>query len=787
MDNEKREYKLSTIMFINIQGFSALLGTDESLALDLLSEYNALLRPLIIQNHGQVVKTMGDVILAGFDSAYSAVQAGLEIQKAISHFAESTGRPEALSLRIGIHLGEVSLVEDNFVGEGVDVASRLQAYAQPGHICVSQEVCNVIRDKIKAKITGLGPIKIKNSLKDIYGFDIFPTDLPGASEATRQSLVDQQAADYKGVTRDGTPLQSGNQDKKAELSEKTLVDFIKDRKNGIDVKGMARLIGFPVEKVDKFLNNLEQRGIVSKNTDEHGVERFRVGGIGPANDTAGPKPQADQKDYQYKYEYKYEYNYDYDSGDRHGDRKSLMDLFIKEGGALDLMGIAQRLHVPPHRAFRLIRKLERKGIIEAAKDSEGQEVFRYTGAFTGSRRGRDANGYMERYNRKWERRRSGRGVLGNVISFLIMAPFFVWLNFKTSPQIPWAFIPIIFWFNGVIESIFNLISEKKKQKFFDKVPNLNEKKVRLIERFTNNFSRFFSHFFSYVTVNAFFVLAYILLLPVLQAFLETAPIHLPAPINWTTFLPWLQKGWFVFLVGGWGVGVFSHLIGSIASHFKLKSDLKREGIPLGKELRDLPDLPYPSPRYESEAGPSVVSGVKNEPDTVYTRMLRKAAAARETIVAQINSPDFTDKKWGEDIITVIDNYLKKMELLVKQSEEIDKLMHEMSLPKIDEEIAFYKNKLASDISEVLKSEYSKSLVQWEKHRDSLVQLKEQQEIIHTRLNSSLLALQQFQLNIAKMKALNMEAEGISLDQLKKTSDELTEYLSYLRDSYTELK
>ena len=150
-----RQRKLAAIMFTDIVGYTALMGRDEEKALQLLHENRDLIKPLIQSHRGEWLKEMGDGTLSSFASAVEAVNCALEIQQSLKDDPD-------LSLRIGIHIGDVVFEEGDVFGDGVNVASRLEPLAAPGGICVSGRVYDDIRNKPDIKTVYLGEQSLKN-------------------------------------------------------------------------------------------------------------------------------------------------------------------------------------------------------------------------------------------------------------------------------------------------------------------------------------------------------------------------------------------------------------------------------------------------------------------------------------------------------------------------------------------------------------------------------------------------------------------------------------------------
>ncbi len=142
-------------MFTDIVGYTALMGKDSASALELIRINKKIQKPLVEKHHGQWLKEMGDGALAKFGTALDAVLCAVDIQKAAR--ADLDGK-----LRIGIHSGDITIVNDDVYGDGVNVASRLESIADPGGIYISDAIEKAIRGQSDIKAKYLGESKLKN-------------------------------------------------------------------------------------------------------------------------------------------------------------------------------------------------------------------------------------------------------------------------------------------------------------------------------------------------------------------------------------------------------------------------------------------------------------------------------------------------------------------------------------------------------------------------------------------------------------------------------------------------
>ncbi len=153
---------LAAIVFTDVVGFSAHMQKDEETTLRLLKQDFDTMRELCIQHEGSVLKTTGDGLLMYYASAVQAVASALAIQRTFAELAKSRPADKNLMHRVGIHLGDVFVNNQDVMGDGVNIAARLQAEAEPGGICISQTVYHVVRNKLALQVTRLGPRELKN-------------------------------------------------------------------------------------------------------------------------------------------------------------------------------------------------------------------------------------------------------------------------------------------------------------------------------------------------------------------------------------------------------------------------------------------------------------------------------------------------------------------------------------------------------------------------------------------------------------------------------------------------
>jgi TolB-like protein/class 3 adenylate cyclase/Flp pilus assembly protein TadD len=163
MPHEGTEHRrLAAIMFMDMVGYGAPTQSNEALALALLEEHRQLVRGIIPRYQGREIKTIGDGFLIEFASALAAVNCGVRIQRALRDRNAAQTPERAVWLRIGIHLGDIVGRENDIVGDGVNLAARIEPLAEPGGICISNAVFEQVHNKMDHPLIHLGAAELKN-------------------------------------------------------------------------------------------------------------------------------------------------------------------------------------------------------------------------------------------------------------------------------------------------------------------------------------------------------------------------------------------------------------------------------------------------------------------------------------------------------------------------------------------------------------------------------------------------------------------------------------------------
>jgi class 3 adenylate cyclase len=160
------ERVLAAIMVTDMVGFSRDMEMNEQQTCSKLLKHNEIIRNNLELHRGRELKTMGDSFLVRFNSAVDAVSAAIDIQEDFSKYNQNEHDDDKILVRIGIHIGDVLIMGEDIIGSGVNVAARIEPLAEPGGICISADVYNLVRKSVDVKVLSLGKQELKN-IRDV--------------------------------------------------------------------------------------------------------------------------------------------------------------------------------------------------------------------------------------------------------------------------------------------------------------------------------------------------------------------------------------------------------------------------------------------------------------------------------------------------------------------------------------------------------------------------------------------------------------------------------------------
>jgi class 3 adenylate cyclase len=180
--------RLTCILAADAVGYSQLMGQDEEGTIRVLSAHRAVIDGIIAFHEGRIVSTAGDSVIAEFSSAVDSVRCAVEIQEALKTRNDSLPEHRQMRFRIGVNLGDVVVKNDDLLGDGVNVAARLETMAEPGGICISSSVYDQITGKLDLGFHDIGNQTLKNISRPIHVYRV-----SGAGAPLREQVLAPQA------------------------------------------------------------------------------------------------------------------------------------------------------------------------------------------------------------------------------------------------------------------------------------------------------------------------------------------------------------------------------------------------------------------------------------------------------------------------------------------------------------------------------------------------------------------------------------------------------------------
>jgi adenylate cyclase len=178
--------KLTTIFTADVQGYSRLMAADEEGTLATLKKYRDAMARLIEAHSGRVVNTWGDGLIAEFPSVVESVRAAIDVQSELAEYNADRSADERMLFRIGINLGDVIAEGGDIYGDGVNIAARLQASAEPGGIVISNTVYDQVRNKMTVGFEFLGQLSVKNIEEAVPSYAVRIGDTPAAESEPKE-------------------------------------------------------------------------------------------------------------------------------------------------------------------------------------------------------------------------------------------------------------------------------------------------------------------------------------------------------------------------------------------------------------------------------------------------------------------------------------------------------------------------------------------------------------------------------------------------------------------------
>jgi len=247
--------RLSAIMFTDIVDYSKLMGRDESAAMTLLENKKEIISPIIAEFNGKIKKSGGDGYLIEFSSAVDAVRCAKKVQNTISEFNITQNDAEKIVIRIGIHLGDILIKDNDIYGNDVNIASRIEPLAEPGGICISQTVYDQIKNNVEIQTANLGEKELKNISDKVGIFKV----LIEAQTTVNKSKNEENGNDDSEASIDNEETSEQEDAKQSfDIPEKVVINE-GDEKVDINIDKEGKEVTINVENKDEKISGSKKK------------------------------------------------------------------------------------------------------------------------------------------------------------------------------------------------------------------------------------------------------------------------------------------------------------------------------------------------------------------------------------------------------------------------------------------------------------------------------------------------------------------------------------------------
>ncbi len=439
-----------------------MMEKDEARTLALLQTHNGIIEKAVAERGGAVIKTIGDAFLIDFRNTVDALQSALEIQYRL-YYHNKANPNFPLLVRIGVHLGDIYFYENDALGEGINIAARLQSIAHPGCICMSGEVYSHVLNKVEFKADKLGRVSLKNSSKEIAAYEIATPNVefdPNRDTRTIGRLDGDAAPDGSAPAQSARPGSAVDSGAGPELRRRILAD-IKARGRRPSAAEMLRTYGSE-PGAGAVVADLAASGFLVEAVGAH---------AGPLSD-GGPAAPAP-------------------------DGESEWRRYVSQRSA------GHPGHWPEHRfAARLERHAARRALRESYRGGDKWEgKLRDSKFMSAADAAEDYEGYAARV--RSEARGAVPGFIGHLVPFAAVNAGLMALNAAVSPGFPWAIFPFGGWAIGLLEHLTAALRRRDRAQDLALLPPLDAPRLGVFKKLQRKIDSFQLHCASTVSVSAF--------------------------------------------------------------------------------------------------------------------------------------------------------------------------------------------------------------------------------------------------------------------------------------------
>lgn len=762
---EKTDYRLAAIMFTDIRGFSRMMEKDEAGTIKLLQFHNELVVGVVKSHNGSVIKTIGDAFLIDFKNTVDALRSALEIQDKLYQYNQGhPGLP--LLLRIGLHLGDITFYENDALGEGINIASRLQSIAHPGCICMSQDVYNLVLNKIDFEAEKLGRVSLKNISKEIHAYEIVTPNVEFDPERDKPRPGYKPGAYANGgegeeevFTPEPTPVPGaapGKDDPSGgrDAIKRSILNDIKVQGRRLSIVEVREKYGMYGDEVEAVIADLALKGILQRQSPAASVPLPTPRPSTGASPGQAAPPAGKPASYTDRF---------MRIGEQIVDEvtRSIEDGLdrSRRGGEFDRHEARERAREIRDRIHEEIHEARRERAFPAPEEDFGDQRARElsgkwerklaNSSFSSVKENRIQDFSIYRDQVVSSARRGLAGLIPNAASWLGVSGLLLVINSRAPGwNVPWAFIPIVAWGVGVVEHFFAARRRKAKAREIERMPALNPDQLHLFKRIHLAKDAFVSHGVSTVSVS--------ILLGVINAFSNFMG-HMAIP---------------------WALIPTAALVFSFVSHAAVH-------FPRVKQLQAslLASLGL-SGSWEGNFGKGAAK-VEAIPQGPYQAMYAEALSIKSGIIEQLKQGKKRHGPMDKDLIPALDEYMGNIRLLATRAGEVDAIVDTIPMAALKTDKEELLRKEAEAVSDRMKKEYRKSVEEIERQETSFKELENQREMLKLRLKSGVNSLKQMRIEVARLSTMPEMDEDSAVLMVKQRSQEISQYLEDLRSGFDE--
>ncbi len=732
---DQKDYRLAAVVHTDIVGFSRMMDRDQAATLALIKQHNASVTALAAEHGGKVIKTVGDTALADFSSTVNAVRFATAIQQAVAGFRSSHPGSE-FSLRAGVHLGDIYFLEDDAIGEGINIAVRLQEVARPGTICISQEVYNLVVNRVDKQIVPIGEVSFKNITRAIQAYEI---------------VVDVEAA---AAAPAGHPDANQSFEPVPEELKPRILQEIKRLGRRISIDEARAILNVRSAAGERELQSLAQKGIVAarvrsdtghsgSSPEGQATAQGRTGGGSNQGSSARPGSSRVRGSGWEQWAQNIAREIESHVKDRTEGLGGPAEHRVRRHATIQAM----------REARRDVRRRARHGgwsdwdedIQERAAEGKWDRALSADfGEYPGGQGDNDTlvDDYRKHVAAGAERARAGfRGHAG---AYVAVNGILAVIWFTTGAGFPWFLIPAGAWAIGFITHLANVRRRSREAEEIQSIENLNREHLRIIRKLNRVRSSWVSHLVSNLSVSGFLFMLNMITSPGFP--------------------------WFIFPVGGMAIGLFSHFPVYAGKVRDLRKKLADAGARVGKRFRGQSPAFMPGSQAAGDQSPGA-----------------QAEAVRIAITNQLATFGKGESPLGEDFLPLLENYVNQIKELDDKDRELEQIINSIPMGELEKDLVRLTERKKEALDQRVLEEYGRSIEQIHRQQHSFRELRNEKEMLHLRTNSALNSLKQMQIDLARMKSISSGSEAGSLALLKEKSGELSQYLEDLREGYRQLE